>query len=131
MLEDEPVEGFEAPLRPPQLEAEENKSLADLLMEAPVWDENMAIELVMLARRHVCIRSALGFTLEKAKIHTDSLLLETDPAEIYRHQGAAKALMNANEIIFSFLKSAEEHLTAKIAQDQEDEDAPQSPQQVP
>lgn len=129
-MDDDYVEGFEAPLGPPQLETEEGKSLADLLMEAPPWDETMAIELVVLARRHVAIRSALGFTLEVAKKHTDALLVETETAEIYRHQGAAKALMQANEIVFSFLKQAEEHLT-KIAQDQEDDNETQSPQYVP
>lgn len=131
-MDEDFVEGFEAPLGLPQLETEERKLLADLLMEAPKWDESMAIELVVLARRHVAIRSALGFTLELAKTHTDGLLTETKPEEIYRHQGAAQALMKANEIIFSFLVAAEQHMTAQIAQDQEEEDeSPQSPQHVP
>lgn len=127
---EEEIPGFEMPLGPPQLEAEERKPLADLLMEAPKWDENMAIELVVLARRHVAIRSALGFVLELAKQHTDSLLTETDPAEIYRHQGAARSLMRANEIVFTYLIQAEEYL-AKIALDQEEDNETQSPQYVP
>jgi len=132
-VDDDIIEGFEAPLGPPQLEAEESKPLADLLMEAPKWDESMAVELVVLARRHVAVRSALGFTLELAKKHTDGLLTSGIPEEIYRHQGAARALMNANEIVFGFLVEAEKYLNRKIAQDQEEEDeeSPQSPQHVP
>lgn len=132
-MEDDDFVGFEMPLNPPQMEAEANKSLADLIMEAPPWDANFAIELVTLARRHLVIRSLLGFPLELAKSEQTQLMSENDEKEIFRQQGAARALIRCNEIIYEALIAADEYLHAKIAQKQEEEDAdsPQSPQHVP
>ena len=42
-------EPLQAPTRPPQLEAEANASLIELLESAPAWDAAFAIELVVLA----------------------------------------------------------------------------------
>ncbi len=123
---------FEIPLSPPQLEAESEQSIADLIMNAPPWDGNFSIELLALAKRYYVIRSLIGFPLELAQGEQQKLLTENDSQEIYRAQGGARALVKLNEIIFEGLKAAEAHLTAKIAQtEEEDNDQTKSPQYVP
>lgn len=128
MIEDDDIEPFEAPTRPPQMEFEANSSLVDLLEGAPRWDAAFAVELVILARRHVCLRSLLGFPLELAKISHDKLMGENEPNEMFRHQGAVRACTQLHNTIFENLVAADEYVRA---QTQEPDDENQSPSFVP
>lgn len=131
-MEDLESFGFEMPLEPPQIEREAQSALADLIMSAPKWDAAFSIELVTLARRHQVIRSLLGFNLELALEHQNNLETEDDEKQVYRHQGAIRALKRANSVIFEGLVAADEYVTRKIAETQEENnESPQSPQHVP
>lgn len=113
-------EPLEAPTRPPQLETEANASLIDLLESAPGWDAAFAIELVVLARRHVCIRSLLGFPLELALEEQKKLTSADEPNEMFRHQGGIRALNRAHQIILDGLIAADVYL-APVEKEHSDE----------
>ena len=100
-------EGFVPPTRPPQLEAEAHGAIRDLILDAPEWDEAFAFELAVLARRHQVIRSALKYTSTLADYCKDLMVNEKDPIELYRRQGAVKALQQAFHVIVQNLQSTQ------------------------
>jgi len=113
MMEDSDFE-LTLPSTPPQMEAETNASLVEILESAPAWDPNLfAIELVVLARRHVCIRSLLGFALELGLEEQKKLNAEDEPNEMFRHQGAIRMAFRHHQIIFDALVAADDHITPK------------------
>lgn len=103
----EDIQGFAPPTNPPQMEADHNRGIVDLMFEAPKWDPSFASELEHLVRNHVALRSALALPLELAKQEEGQLLNADDPRDVHRSQGAIKALQRCFQILAAAMQDAE------------------------
>lgn len=100
---------FETPIAPPQMEAESNQPILDLMFNAPKWDDAFAAELTILARKHVALRSALGYVLEVAKTYEQLLITGNEPADLYRAQGAIQGLQRVFNVLLTHMQEAEKN----------------------
>ena len=100
-------EHFQTPTAPPQMEAESTMPILDLMFNAPKWDDSFSAELLHLARKHVALRSALGYVLEIGKTYEQELITADDPPALYRAQGAIQGLQRAFNVLITHMQEAE------------------------
>lgn len=107
---DDPAEdGFQMPAGPPQMETEANRTIQQLLDEAPAFDQAYLPELLVLLRNHIVLRSMLMFALEKARAAELQLRTLDDPTQVFRAQGKVIALADYVETVQGLLTSMEQY----------------------
>lgn len=98
---------FETPQGPPQLEQFEHEGIESLFLEAPMFTESMAIELLQVCRAHVSVRSAIMYAMQLATFADRTLKTSDDTVELYRAQGTFRGLNQFTTNIIAQLKAAE------------------------
>lgn len=100
-------DGFEAPVGPPQFDQLENSSIQELMLEAPIFDQGMAAELLQICRTHMSVRSAIMYAMQVATAADMNLKTLNEPTEIFRAQGEFRGLNRYVTNIIESLKAAE------------------------
>jgi hypothetical protein len=100
-------EPFETPQGPPQLEQFAHEGIERLILEAPLFTESMAIELLQICRAHVSVRSAIMYAMQLATDADRTLKTSDDTVELYRAQGKFRGLNQFTTNIIEQLKAAE------------------------
>lgn len=111
-------EGFEPPVGPPQLDQFDHQPIEVLMLEAPIFTEDLAIELLQVCRAHVSVRSAIMYAMQVATQADRTLKVSNDATELFRAQGTVRGLNQYTTNIIEALKAAENP-------EKEDDNAPE------
>ena len=100
--------GFDMPTSDPQMDSDSSReNITDLLQSSPAWDDNMAFELLCVARQYTCVRSALMFSLELASPCAAKLRTAETMDEVRLLQGRIMALEQFATTLITILAQAE------------------------